>query len=853
VALVPGLDGVLGDLVGRHRLLARSARIGAQLVCAVALTAVAAAQDVPPDKICLMCHDDVHTNGGAGGQDSERIHADVACVDCHLALRDFDIEELEHEEELPPASCTPCHADTVRKLEESAHQREEVDCAVCHGTHDLRSFHGADEPVAAARINALCVSCHAGITAAAPGEVHFEALSGRTCLACHDAHAAAAPAPILADAVCLECHDGVESDGGAPAPSNVAGSVHGRSGIACVLCHAGLRDTEAYPHGPVNAVRCGACHLASAHAYRRGIHSTELDSGVAAGCADCHGTHEIQAVRDPRSTVFPLRLPDTCESCHRPEPPAAHPAPGGEQVAEYETSVHGRALRKSGLVVTATCRSCHGSHEIHPAGDPEASTSRGKVPYTCGACHVGVLNGYLAGVHGEAFLTGGQDVPVCTDCHSEHSIEDPSLARSSVSAGLVSATCARCHADDELARSYGLPSARLASFGRSYHGVASSLGESRAANCASCHGFHEIFPSTDPRSRIHAENLEKTCGGCHPGAGPAFARVPVHSVIDRETHFAVWFLRAAYLWVILATIGFFVLFIVVDLYARARLRLGLGPSAADPVDRELYPDEDRLVAPGETFARLSRQARLQHGVLIASFSLLVLTGLPLFLHDVPLMRSIVDFEGGYRLRGELHRVAAVALCAVFAWHIAATLLHPGGIRWLKSILLHPRDVIQLLQEFMFNLGFMDWLARRRPLRRFFERHPALAFRARPLYAQYGPVEKLEYAAVAWGTAVMVASGVVLWRPDWFLGFLPPWVFDVCRVVHGFEATLAFLAIIIWHMYHVHLQPGVFPMSRVFLTGRISRRELKHHHPLEYAAILARRRAQRGPPGAAPEE
>jgi cytochrome b subunit of formate dehydrogenase len=91
--------------------------------------------------------------------------------------------------------------------------------------------------------------------------------------------------------------------------------------------------------------------------------------------------------------------------------------------------------------------------------------------------------------------------------------------------------------------------------------------------------------------------------------------------------------------------------------------------------------------------------------------------------------------------------------------------------------------------------------------------------------------------------VMIGTGTILWRPDWFLEWMPGWTFEVCRIIHGFEATLAFLAIIIWHMYHVHLRPDVFPMSWAWLTGRISREQMRHHHVQEYLRILERRRAE----------
>lgn len=73
--------------------------------------------------------------------------------------------------------------------------------------------------------------------------------------------------------------------------------------------------------------------------------------------------------------------------------------------------------------------------------------------------------------------------------------------------------------------------------------------------------------------------------------------------------------------------------------------------------------------------------------------------------------------------------------------------------------------------------------------------------------------------------------------------VPKWAVDVAQIVHSYEALLAFLAILIWHLYHVHLNPEVFPMSRVWLTGKISEQELKEHHPLEYERLKSKRNAE----------
>ena len=90
---------------------------------------------------------------------------------------------------------------------------------------------------------------------------------------------------------------------------------------------------------------------------------------------------------------------------------------------------------------------------------------------------------------------------------------------------------------------------------------------------------------------------------------------------------------------------------------------------------------------------------------------------------------------------------------------------------------------------------------------------------------------------------MIVSGFFLWASNLSFRLFPLWVYDIFQIIHSYEAILAFLAIIIWHLYNVHLTPDVFPMSRVWLDGKISGHDLRMHHPLEYEAILeARRRA-----------
>jgi hypothetical protein len=136
----------------------------------------------------------------------------------------------------------------------------------------------------------------------------------------------------------------------------------------------------------------------------------------------------------------------------------------------------------------------------------------------CTACHAGISEI----PHPEKLA------PVCTDCHGEHSIRAAQDPESRVSVANVSQTCASCHEAQGISERYGIPSDRLETYADSFHGLAVRGGSKVAANCASCHGVHDIRPSSDPKSAISKENLPATCGKCHPRAGARFAEGRVH-------------------------------------------------------------------------------------------------------------------------------------------------------------------------------------------------------------------------------------------------------------------------------------------------------------------------------------
>jgi predicted CXXCH cytochrome family protein len=184
---------------------------------------------------------------------------------------------------------------------------------------------------------------------------------------------------------------------------------------------------------------------------------------------------------------------------------------------------------------------------------------------------VGIRHDYLEGVHGKDYVKGIKDVPVCTDCHSEHDILSPQDLRSKVYATKIAELCVRCHDNLALSRQYGFLTSRMKTYSETFHGAASKFGETRVANCASCHGFHDIRPSSDPQSSINPAKLPQTCGKCHPGASRRFAEGQIHVIpgeITAAKYKSSHIIKNVYIVVIAVIISIMVIFIAADLVRR---------------------------------------------------------------------------------------------------------------------------------------------------------------------------------------------------------------------------------------------------------------------------------------------
>ncbi len=252
-------------------------------------------------------------------------------------------------------------------------------------------------------------------------------------------------------------------------------------------------------------------------------------------------------------------------------------------------------------------------------------------------------------------------------------------------------------------------------------------------------------------------------------------------------------------------------------------------------------DKSPLIADDEIFLRMNLVERIQHWILIVTFFLLIVTGLPLFFYEFEAVRWIFPTGRSFYWRGIVHRGAALLMIANLIWHLLYIGLTRRGRENFVEMIPRLKDLRDAIQLFGYNTGLTRFLYRRGLFKKFFEAHPAWLFQNPPLYGRYNFIEKFEYWALGWGSAVMIVTGFFMWQVELSLRLFPLWVHNIFIIIHGYEAILAFLSIVIWHMYNVHLHPEVFPMSKVWLDGKITGRELRLLHPLEYQKMAEERR------------
>jgi cytochrome b subunit of formate dehydrogenase len=612
---------------------------------------------------------------------------------------------------------------------------------------------------------------------------------------------------------CLTCHQDDPIDVGL-----FEASVHRE--LSCVDCHTAVTDLT--HEAPIPRVDCSNCHVDESEVYRKSIHgvSHALGASAAAACTDCHGVHDILPVRDHRSRVFKLNLPTTCATCHsNPGLTEEYRMRYPGVTTQYVDSIHGMALLKKGLIVAPSCNDCHGVHDIRRSVDRGSPIHHANIGQTCGQCHIKVEEIYNNSVHGRLLRADGQYAPVCTDCHSAHEIEAPVNGHFKMASDR---RCGQCHED------------RLTHYRDTYHGKAMALGKPNVAPevaaCYDCHGHHDVLPPSDPASRLSQENIVQTCQTCHPKANASFARyIPHANPLDRENypalHYTFLFMTALLIGVFTFFGGHTLLWLFRSVYLYWH-------------DSKTFREAKVEAQRGdEWFTRFVPFERFLHFLVVTSFLLLVLTGMPLKFYYTDWAKTLFSWMGGPDVARWLHHFGAVVTFLYFGLHLAALagkswkhraqLRDPDTRRFrfkrLKDVLFSPDSMVPTRQDWRDFIAHQKW---------FFGKGP------KPHFDRWTYWEKFDYFAVFWGIFAIGVSGLIMWFPHVFTVFLPGWIINIALIVHSDEALLAAGFIFTIHFFNTHFRLEKFPMDTVIFSGRISKTEMLHERRRWYDRLVA---------------
>jgi len=420
--------------------------------------------------------------------------------------------------------------------------------------------------------------------------------------------------------------------------------------------------------------------------------------------------------------------------------------------------------------------------------------------------------------------------------------------------------CIKCHGDGKLMARYGMTTGAVASYEQSFHGKALlRFKHNAAATCTDCHGLHGVLAPTNPDAPTNKNHVAATCSQCHKYAKMNFAMSGANHLrlkIERTPLLRIE--EFLFKLLIFGTMGFLTGMVMLDM-RRKLFTPECKPTCGRPIALLIglsfiilvagivlayfrvrgveiawlsafgvmlvaivinRIQRKRLPAPvhEKHYKRINTVMRMQHFLLALSFTLLVLTGMPLRFADVSWTHDLLSLFGGFDGARIVHRVAGLLMIVNWCWHLGYLLY-----RWkqynfsFKSWTMFPsrKDATDMLDTIKYGLGIVN---------------------SPPQFDRFQFREKFDYFADMWGTVVMGLGGFLMWFPAYLGNHLPDFAFGVAYIAHSYEALLAMLAIVIWHFYNTHFNPDTFPMNPTWFTGEMSASEMEREHPLEKARL-----------------
>lgn len=522
---------------------------------------------------------------------------------------------------------------------------------------------------------------------------------------------------------------------------------------ACMECHEAVIHAEEFATSVHGVNGCVACH-------------TDLTD------LDAHGSGEL------------MPAPVNCVRCHKKE------------TQEHYSSVH--------MLNDITCAMCHSDIHSQKAwkGDKVIATQK------CAECHEEAHKAFHDSVHGVALREGNMDAAACLDCHNLHEINAIGSEGSHDATAFHTDVCQTCHADHELMEKNGVYPIAVDTYLNTYHGKNYRLGfPELVAGCTDCHTAHNILLPDDPSSSLNPDNLVSTCAKCHENSSAQFVKFYPHGeMTDKENYPILYYTYIGMTGLLVSTFAVFWIHTLLWMF-RGFVENREKKRAMVAGNYHVIPDGHKI------YRRFTRFHIFLHLLVITSFLLLSVTGIPLKFAGQEWARVMMDFYGGAANAGVLHRVGA----AITFVYFTTALVMSAKFLFYKlenradffRRLFGPESLCPNLRDIKDITGMVRWF---------------LFLGEKPTFDRWTYWEKFDFIAVFWGMFAIGGSGILLLFPEAFGAFLPGWIFNVATIIHSDEALLATGFIFTVHFFNTHGRPEKFPMDFVIFNGEMPKHE-----------------------------
>lgn len=526
----------------------------------------------------------------------------------------------------------------------------------------------------------------------------------------------------------------------------------------------------------IDPATCLGCHSEkiSIQAFAASVHGKNA-------CTSCH----VDITDLARHMKKEIRVHKVqCERCHK------------KQNSEHYASIHA----EKGV----TCANCHTDIHTHNYWNNDKRIAVAK----CVQCH-DKESVYRKSVHGKAVASGNKDSAACHDCHNLHAIGGLNKG-SHAEREFHTKVCMKCHSDEKMMARNKVFNVATKTYLESYHGKNYRLGfPEKVAGCADCHTAHSVLPKNDPASSVNPANLTKSCATCHPKATPYFIKFYSHGeMTNREKYPILYYTFIGMTTLLLSTFAVFWIHTLLWMFRGFVENREKADLLVAGTHHHVIPEAHKQ------YRRFNRLHIFLHILVITSFLLLSLTGLPLKFSDQQWAIFMMKLYGGSANAGLLHRLGAAITFVYFGAALAMS-VHFLFIR--KDIKGNPIQRLFGPDSLCFNLrdikdvyGMVRWFLFKGP---------------KPTFERWTYWEKFDFVAVFWGMFAIGGSGLMLWFPEFFGLFLPGWAFNVATIVHSDEALLATGFIFTVHFFNTHGRPEKFPMDFVIFNGQIAKEEM----------------------------